>query len=142
MEKIPLERLASAARIVDARAVPLTRSDRLARWRELLLAEGDRLLRPLTHLEDRAPDDRAQCRADGSPLAIAFADPLLRASGLFGDTVGRAEAFFDLSARETHYILCDCHYLGNMGAGRVARRIHAVAQTNPVAKVWRMLMAA
>ncbi len=142
MEKIPLDRLASTARVLDARALPMTRPERLARWRELLLAEGDRILRPLTHLEDRAPDDRAQCRADGSPLAIAFADPLLRAAGLFGDTVGRGEAFFGLSARESHYVLCDCHYLGSMGAGRVARRIHAVAQTNPVAKAWCMMMAA
>jgi hypothetical protein len=142
MEKIPLDRLASTACVVDARALPLTRSERLARWRELMLAEGDRLLRPLTHLEDRAPEDRDQCRADGSPLAIAFADPLLRAAGLFGDTVGRAEGFFGLSARETHYILCDCHYLGSMSAARVARRIEAVGQTNPFAKAWRMLMAA
>jgi hypothetical protein len=107
-----------------------------------LLQEGDCTLRPLLHLEFRDPDDRAQCRADNSPLAVAFADPILRAAGLQGDAVGQAEAFFGLSARQTHYLLCDCHYLGAMGADRVAGRIDVLAQRNPLTKAWLFLRAA
>lgn len=139
MKKIPLDRLAAVAAVT---ALPTTRSQRLRRWRDLLLQEGDRVLRPLLHLEFRDPDDRAQCRADDSPLATAFADPVLRAAGLQGDAVGHAEAFFGLSARQTHYLLCDCHYMGAMGADRVARRIDVLAQGNPLAKAWLFLRAA
>ncbi len=138
MKKIPLDRLAAVAAVT---ILPTTRSQRLRRWRDLLLREGDRALRPLLHLEFRDPDDRAQCRADDSPLAVAFADPALRAAGLQGDAVGQAEAFFGLSARQTHYLLCDCHYLGAMRAGRVARRIDVTAHANPLAKAWSFLMA-
>lgn len=139
MKKIPLDRLAAVAAVT---ALPTTRSQRLRRWRDLLLREGDRPLRPLLHLEFRDPDDRAQCRAENSPLDVAFADPVLRAAGLMGDTVGHAEAFFGLSPRQTHYLLCDCHYLGAMGAGRVARRIDVLAQRNPLTKAWLFLKAA
>jgi hypothetical protein len=139
MKKIPLDRLAAVAAVT---ALPTTRFQRLRRWRDLLLAEGDRPLRPLLHLEFRDPDDRAQCRADNSPLALAVADPVLRAAGLQGDTVGHAEAFFGLSARQTHYLLCDCHYMGAMGAGRVGRRIDVLAHANPVMKAWLFFKAA
>jgi hypothetical protein len=142
MKKIPLDRIASLAAVTDAGALPATRSQRLRRWRDILQAQGDRPLRPLLHLEFREPDDRAQCRADNSPLALAFADPVLRAAGLQGDTVGQAEAFFGLGARQTHYLLCDCHYLGAMAAGRVARRIDVLAHANPLAKAWLFLKAA
>lgn len=139
MKKIPLDRLAAVAAVT---ALPTTRSQRLRRWRDLLLGQSERALRPLLHLEFRDPDDRAQCRADNSPLAVAFADPVLRAAGLQGDTVGHAEAFFGLNARQTHYLLCDCHYMGSMGAGRVARRIDVLAHANPVTKAWLFLRAA
>ena len=142
MEKLSIARLASLAAVTDVQALPTTRCQRLRRWRDVLLREGDRPLRPLLHLEFRDPDDRAQCRADNSPLALALADPVLRVAGLGGDTVGEAEAFFGLSARQTHYLLCDCHYLGAMGAGRVARRINVLAQGNPLAKAWMFLKAA
>ena len=142
MEKLPLARLAALAAVTDVQALPVTRAQRLRRWRDVLYAEGDRPLRPLLHLEFRDPDDRAQCRADHSPLALAFADPVLRAAGLSGDTVGEAEAFFGLNARQTHYLLCDCHYMGSMGSSRVARRIEVVARANPLAKAWLFLRAA
>jgi hypothetical protein len=142
MKKISLDRLAAFAAVTNARDLPVTRSQRLRRWRDLLLRQGDRPLRPLLHLEFRDPEDRAQCRADNSPLALAYADPLLRAAGLDGDTVRHAEAFFGLNARQTHYVLCDCHYLGSMGAGRVARRIDVLAQGNPLTKAWLFLKAA
>jgi len=142
MKKIPIDRLASLAAVTDAATLPTTRSQRLRRWRDILLAQGDRPLRPLLHLEFRDPQDRAQCRADNSPLALAFADPVLRAAGLGGDAVGQAESFFSLNARQTHYLLCDCHYLGSMGAGRVARRIDALAHANPLTRAWLFLKAA
>jgi hypothetical protein len=141
MEKLSLARLSALAAVTDAQALPTTRSQRLRRWRDVLLSHGDRPMRPLLHLEFRDPDDRAQCRADNSPLAFAFADPILRGAGLQGDTVGEAEAFFGLGARQTHYVLCDCHYLGAMGASRVARRIDVLAQSNPLAKAWLFLRA-
>jgi hypothetical protein len=139
MKKIPLERLAATATIVESGQAPATRRQRLDRWRDLLLAEPERLLRPLWRLEHRKGEDRVACRADNSPIAIAWADPVLRAAGLAGDTVGHAEAFFDLSSRQSHYLLCDCHYLGHMSSRRVAGRIDAIAQTNPFAKAWLLL---
>jgi len=141
MEKLSLARLAALGAVTDVQVLPTTKTQRLRRWRDILSREGDRPLRPLLHLEFRDPDDRAQCRADNSPLALAFADPVLRAAGLGGDTVGDAEGFFGLSARQTHYLLCDCHYLGAMGAGRVARRISVLAEGNPLAKAWLFLQA-
>jgi len=138
MEKIAIDRLSSVADVIP---LPATRTLRLQRWRDLLLQQGERRLRPLLHLEFRTPEDRAQCRADNSPLAIAFADPVLRAAGLRGDTVGHAEGFFGLSSRETHYLLCDCHYMGAMGSDRVARRVNVLAQSNPLARVWLFLRA-
>jgi hypothetical protein len=142
MKKIALDRLATVAAVTDAGPLPTTRTQRLRRWRDVLRQQGERPLRPLLHLEFRDPDDRAQCRADNSPLALALADPVLRAAGLDGDTVGQAEAFFGLNARQTHYLLCDCHYVGAMGAGRVARRIDVLAHANPVTKAWLFLQAA
>jgi hypothetical protein len=142
MKKIPFDRLAAIAAVTDAHALPATRSQRLRRWRDILLQLGDRRLRPLLHLEFRDPDDRALCRAENSPLALAYADPVLRAAGLAGDTVGQAEDFFGLNHRQTHYLLCDCHYLGDMAAGRVARRIDVLAHANPLAKAWLFLKAA
>jgi hypothetical protein len=142
MEKLSLPCLAALGAVTDIRVLPTTKTQRLRRWRDILLREGDRPLRPLLHLEFRDPDDRALCRADNSPLALAFADPVLRAAGLAGDTVGDGEAFFGLHARQTHYLLCDCHYLGAMTSGRVARRIDVLAHGNPLTRAWLFLQAA
>jgi hypothetical protein len=52
---------------------------------------------------------------------------VFRAAGLQGDTLGDAQGFFELSAAEAHYLLCDCHFVGQMDGEGVADRIRKVA---------------
>jgi hypothetical protein len=62
-------------------------------------------------------------RSDDSALIVAAEDPVLRDEGLKSDRLGDVMAFFDLSAHQAHYLLCDCNYHGTTTAGRVADRI-------------------
>ena len=66
-------------------------------------------------------------RADDSPLSVAFSDPRLRAEGLAGDTIGDAAAFFGISERELHNIVCFCHSGETMSAETAAARVRIVA---------------
>jgi hypothetical protein len=66
-------------------------------------------------------------RADDSPLSIAYKNLFLRAEGLAGDTVGDAIAFFGISERELHDILCYCHHGKAMRSTEAAARVRAVA---------------
>ena len=104
-----------------------TREQRLARWAELLEREPTRRLSMLHRLEFASRADREACRSDDSPLAVAFADPLLRASGLTGDTYGEACAFFGLSAKQGHHLLCACHNGASAEARSVARNVRTLA---------------
>jgi hypothetical protein len=58
-------------------------------------------------------------RADGSPLTVAYNDPVLRAAGLNSDTLGDAMRFFELSEHQAHRVLCYCMH-GRMIEGRTA----------------------
>jgi hypothetical protein len=59
---------------------------------------------------------------------VAFEDPVLRAAGLRGDRVGDAGAFFDLSHRELHRLVCYCHHGRTVSPGTVATRLRMIAQ--------------
>jgi hypothetical protein len=113
-------------KLVDAPT--LSRSERLERWAELLDREPRRKLRALRSVEYFAEPDRALIRDDDTPISVAFADPVLRAAGLQGDTLGEARDFFELSWHEAHHLLCDCHYLGRMDGETVAHRVRAAAR--------------
>lgn len=106
----------------------LSRAERLARWADLLDAQSTRPLRALEDVEYVSPAARRELRKEDSPLALAFADSVLRADGLAGDRQGDAMDYFGLSDRQAHWLLCDCHYGGRMTAGEVATRIRDEAR--------------
>lgn len=70
---------------------------------------------------------RRTMRRESSPFAIAMLDPVLRAEGLGGDSVGEASAFFGLSSSEAHELVCDCHYFGPVNGHTVAERARYMA---------------
>src|SRR5215207_8149828 len=72
----------------------------LARWAEVLKRDPDRTLRSLGEIEFVPEEEREALRVDGSPLTIAFEDPLLRVAGRASDRYGDAVRIFELSERE------------------------------------------
>ncbi|HKR87898.1 MAG TPA: hypothetical protein VJS38_06955, partial [Phenylobacterium sp.] len=121
-----LEQVRAYADITEVRP-PMTRQQRLKRWADVLKREGARPLEALRWVEFYAEPERRQLRRERSPIAFAFADPVLRAEGLTGDTLGDAQLFFELSDDEAHRLLCDCHFQGRMTGRSAARRIRALA---------------
>jgi hypothetical protein len=116
----------SASVYPGAVAAPMTRRERLERWAELLEAHPGRL-QMLHQLEFAAEPERRVMRQDNSPIAIAFADPVLRLQGLAGDTYEDARRFFDLTASEAHLLLCDCHVGAAVSGRAAAARVRSVA---------------
>ena len=108
-------------------ARPLSKRERLELWVEALEREGGRRLRTLFEIEYAPRAKRGGMRADNSPLSVAFGDPRLRAEGLAGDTIGDAAAFFGISERELHNIVCFCHSGETMSAETAAARVRTVA---------------
>ena len=141
MRRQSIEQLQTLAKVTPAPGTGLSRRERLRRWAELLESEPEARLRPLSWVEFYSERERVMLRGDDTPVALAFADPVLRGEGLEGDTLGEAQAFFGLSAAEAHFLLCDCHYHGRMEAGGVARRIRGIADPNPIQRLWMKLCA-
>ena len=100
----------------------LTRRERLERWAELLEREPAAKLRTLNEIEFQPRPARPLMRADGSPLTVAYADPVLRAAGLEGDTLGDAMRFFGMSQHEAHRVVCYCMH-GRTVEGRAAASV-------------------
>jgi hypothetical protein len=125
MEHKTLDEIRDVADILPGwlRARPLSKRERLERWAEALEREGGRRFKTLFEIEYAPPAKRAALRADDSPLSVAFNDPRLRAEGLAGDTVGDATAFFGISEREVHDILCFCYHGETMSADVAAARV-------------------
>ena len=116
----------------SAEAIPLhdmSVGERIYRWARLL-EQHDGPVHALDRIEYMAPDDRRSVRGLNTPMSVAYADPVLRAQGLPGDTLGEAMSFFDLSDNDAHRLFCDCHYAGTMtGTGLATRlRRHADAK--------------
>ena len=128
MKYQPIENIGADAALTLLEAPVLSRRERLERWAELLERDPHRRLKALARVEFVAERDRAGLRDDESPIAVAFADPVLRIAGLEGDTFGDARKFFELSWEDAHELLCDCHYCGRMDGETVARRLRAVAR--------------
>ncbi|WP_311031182.1 hypothetical protein [Mesorhizobium koreense] len=111
---------------ITAKPVYLDRTQRLQRWSELLGRDPNRSLAALAGTEYRAPRERDVMRSDGSPLSVAFEDPVLREEGLGNDTYGEAKRFFDISDEQLHEIVCYCHVGDRMMAARAAYCVRAV----------------
>jgi len=135
-----LDRIAAEADVLAAPDLPArpgrSRRERLERWAELLEREPDRRLRALHGIEHGTPDERLAYRADGSPLAVAYADPVLRAAGLAGDTVGDAAGFFGLSHGQLHDLLCFCHHGGTVAASTAASQVRTFARQGDELACW------
>src|SRR3954453_7484766 len=127
-----LDRIAAEADVLAAPDLPasrgLSRRERLERWAELLWPEPGRRRAAVHGIEYGSSRERLACRADGSPLAVAYADPVLRAAGLAGDTVGDAAAFFGLSHGQLHDLLCFCHHGETVSASTAASQVRAFAR--------------
>jgi hypothetical protein len=114
----------------------MSRTERLERWALSLDRCEEGRLTPFREVEYLAGVSRAGLRQENSPLAVAFADPLLRRAGLDSDRYGDGARFFELSRAEAHEILCSCGYTGTMWAGEVAHRIRQLGAPR-VSRVWR-----
>ncbi|MDG4874980.1 hypothetical protein P9273_07710 [Mesorhizobium sp. WSM4935] len=123
--------LQSVAVIDRLGPIPLaTKRQRIERWAALLDRNPARCLAALTGTEYVDPEVRERVRADGSALAVAFDDPLLRAAGLQSDTYGEARRFFELSDWQLHDIVCSCHTGATMQASWAAARVRRLINGN------------
>jgi hypothetical protein len=59
---------------------------------------------------------------------VAYADPVLRAAGLRGDTIGDAAEFFGLSHPQLHRLVCVCHQGPSIAGETAARQVRALAR--------------
>jgi hypothetical protein len=121
------------AEIVDR---PLTRAEKIERWAQLLEAWPKRV-RAFDSIELTPRAYRAPLRADGSALSVAFADPVLRADGLKGDSYAEGRAYFDLSHGDMHRLLCRCHIGATEASTRTAARLRRLHES-PFAPVARL----
>lgn len=126
MKHETLERLHTIAEVhSDPRHPAMSRDQRLERWVELLEQQPERTLTALAGTEYQPVAARDAMRSAGSPLTVAFEDPLLRAEGLKDDTYGEAKRFFEITDRQLHAIVCYCHIGAMTPAYRSARRVRA-----------------
>ena len=128
MQQKPLSEIRAVADVEPAQLRSLTRRERLERWADLLDREPSRQLKTLHEIELQPRSKRGEMRADGSPLSVAYADPVLRTEGLASDKLGDAIAFFELSDGQVHRLLCSCMYGVRMEAGTAARQIRKMAR--------------
>ncbi|SRR5258708_36524958 len=126
MEYRTVDDLHGVARIVPVGTSKMSRRQRLERWAMLLEQDEQRRLTPLRRIEFLPEREWIGLRSDNSALIVAAEDAVLRDEGLKSDRLGDAMAFFDLSAHQAHYLLCDCNYQGATTAGRVAGRIRSM----------------
>lgn len=115
------------------RAVRRARLERFAG----LLDQCEGRLRLLSRIEYTSKPVREAMRVSESPLSLAYADPVFRAQGLTGDSLGDVMRFFALNWTETHRLFCDCHY-GSMAVGSraIAERVRAVAKKQSFGELW------
>jgi hypothetical protein len=103
----------------------MDRTQRLQRWSELLERQPNRSLTALTGTEYRPSAERDAMRGDGSPISVAFEDPILHDEGLKDDSYGEAKRFFELTDSQLHEIVCYCHVGMVMQSSRAALSVRA-----------------
>lgn len=104
----------------------LSRKERLERWAELLERDPHRPLSTLHETEYQPARVRAAMRGDGSPISVAFEDPVFRTAGMENDSYGEARRFFELSDEQLHKVICYCHFGATVSASTAARHIRAM----------------
>jgi hypothetical protein len=120
---------------VEPERQALSRLERLERWATVLEQHRGPLM-PFIRIEDYSWPERMNLRGDDTPVALAFGDPILRADGLAGDTLGDARSYFELSNGRLHRLLCDCHYRGSMTGPKVAAHLRAAAKGGIFQRLW------
>lgn len=131
MKHQTLDQLNKVAEVEPLATFPIMdRTQRLERWAELLEQYPERSLGALSGTEYLAPAAREKARSDGSPVTVAFDDPVLRTLGLQNDTYGEAKRFFELSDWQLHNIVCECHVGATMPARWAASRVRAATRGN------------
>ncbi|MFC3324320.1 hypothetical protein [Mesorhizobium cantuariense] len=109
----------------EATYLVATRGERLERWARLLEQNPNRCLGALTGTEHQSVEMRERMHSAGSPITVAFEDPIFRALGLKADTYGEAKRFFELTDWQLHDIVCHCHVGATMPARWAASRVRA-----------------
>ena len=130
MEYRTFDQLRRVADVHAAERRSMSRRERLERWAEVLAREPSRRLRSLGEIEFKTKEERTVMRSDGSPLTVAFHDPILRAEGLASDRLGDAISFFELTEGQAHRLLCSCMNGWSMEAGATARKVQRLAHPN------------
>jgi hypothetical protein len=120
---------------LNAERPRMTRGERLERW-AVVLEQHPGALAPFVRIESFPRSERKHLRENGTPVALAFDDPILRADGLAGDTLGDACSYFELSNGQAHRLLCNCHYRGTMTGAKVAAHLRMVAKGGIVQRIW------
>ncbi|MER9328571.1 hypothetical protein [Mesorhizobium sp. M0488] len=128
MKHQTLDQLQTIAKVEPLSTYPImSRQQRIERWAELLEKVPERRLRALTRTEHLERKRRDASRCEGSPISVAFEDPVLRVEGLRDDSYGEAKRFFELTDWQLHDIVCSCHvgttFRGEWAAARVRRTI-------------------
>ncbi|GJE45007.1 hypothetical protein AEGHOMDF_4201 [Methylobacterium soli] len=127
MEHKSVEQLQGVADVTPQPTLLTTRRARLEHWAALLEQEPGRTFPTLPEVDLLPRAQRRSLRVEGSAVSFAFADPLLRASGLSGDTYGDARSFFGLREGQAHRLLCSCINGRHVRAGLAAKRLRAMA---------------
>lgn len=110
----------------DCRPLNMSRRERLERWAELLEKSESRHLATLYETERQSAAMRDTLRSDGSPISVAFDDPMLRAAGLENDTYGQALRFFGLRHWQLHDVICYCHFGATVHAETAAGLVRSI----------------
>lgn len=140
MKYKPLNEIRQVADVIPLgpNAGKMSRRERLEQWAQAL-ERHDGAIKPLMRIEYMRSQERMALSGAGTPLAVAYADPVLRAEGLKSERYGDAVAFFNLNEHEAHYLLCDCHYGGRMTPARVAERARSIANRASLRDLWLRL---
>ena len=129
MEHHSLDMLRQRAEVKPVAAV-FRRREKLERWARLIEASGSLRFDTFPQLEYASAGERSAVRRDGSPFALAYADPVFREAGLEGDRYGQAVSFFELSEREAHRLFCSCMHGGTMSSEGLASELRRLSVRN------------
>jgi hypothetical protein len=134
MKHQTLDQLQAVAEVGERYPETLSRVERLQRWVKCLEADPARLLFTLRETEHQSTKFRDEMRCDDSPISVAFADSILRASGLANDTYGEAKRFFELTDGQLHDVICYCHYGETLKAATAARNVRSILAPGVLAR--------
>ena len=126
MEHHSVDELRHVAEVKSVAAL-FRRREKLERWAKVIEAAGPQRFRTFPELEYASAAERSAVRRDGSPLALAYTDPVLREAGLVGDRYGQAVPFFELSEREAHRLFCSCIHGGTVSSEGLASELRRLA---------------